>query len=357
MFCTHRTKDRAGKTTLCKGLVECLHRKGVDAVGIKFPADDVPSWESIQKLFRGEGDTTASYSHELMMRNRLEKREEILDLLSEGTVVICDRYHYSGAAYASAKQALETGSETPDPVSFLTLEEENVIMPDLVLYVTCDREVREARDGYGDGAHETPKFQSLVEKAYTSMLFGDATPVSSRGIFRVVDTTFSSPEHNIAAAYTEISPVLSGVDEESSRELRDITSEEFTSKAIASCSGSTALDIITKCDAISRELQSRLRRVRDIRKATMAAVEESMPGEDATTRRPWRITGIRKYGDRRVRVMMEHGKTRMSPLTQSHVKKVLGARAATKLYASRPRTPLPMTLRVEEDVIADDELL
>lgn len=124
--------DHSGKTTQCSALAARLVKEQKRPVlSIHFPDRTTPTGKLIARHLAGEAtihDPKRLYN--LFVDNRREKSDDIRTALAQGTTVICDRWSYSGIAYASAKGVLdpfwcaqqEAGLPAPDVVVLLDLE-------------------------------------------------------------------------------------------------------------------------------------------------------------------------------------------------------------------------------------------
>ena len=91
--------------------------------------------------------------HLLFAMNRWEKKEQIIDTLTQGTSIVCDRYAYSGVAY-SASKGLD--------FEWCLNADRGLIKPDLVIYINVSMETIKARSGFGDERYEKVEFQQRV---------------------------------------------------------------------------------------------------------------------------------------------------------------------------------------------------
>ncbi|PNH09393.1 Thymidylate kinase [Tetrabaena socialis] len=155
--------DRCGKTTQCGKLVERLQSQGVDACMWRFPDRSTAIGQAINAYLAEHSSMDDAVIHMLFVANRLEKREEMLQLLAGGTTLVLDRYSYSGVAYTAAKG-----------VPHLSLEyckSLEVVLPaaDLVLHMSMTAEATAARGGYGEERYEKVDFQRKVMEIFGAL--------------------------------------------------------------------------------------------------------------------------------------------------------------------------------------------
>ncbi len=108
MFIVLEGLDGAGKSTQIKLLRDMFSKMGVESEYLHFPRFDAPLYgELIAKFLRGELgalDAVNPYLVALLYAGDRESASSIINnWLSEGKVVIVDRYVYSNIAYQCAK--------------------------------------------------------------------------------------------------------------------------------------------------------------------------------------------------------------------------------------------------------------
>jgi dTMP kinase len=128
--------DGAGKTTQAHRLVESLRKAGWDALYTKEPTDG--PWG---KKIRRSAESERMPMEEELAAFLADRREHVADLLApalaDGTIVACDRYYFSTAAYQGARGA--------DPAEILRTNEAFAPAPDLLVYVDTPIDLAMAR--------------------------------------------------------------------------------------------------------------------------------------------------------------------------------------------------------------------
>ena len=164
MFIVFEGIDRSGKTTQAHMLVDALRAGDIAVEFTRFPRYDTHTGKLIQQYLRKEIELDDKTAHLLYCANRTECIEEISSLLRNGISVVCDRYVYSGIAYATAKglsyewcRAIETGLPKPDVVFYFELE---------------PAQAAQRKDFGVNDRHEDVVFLEKVADAYTSVLGG-----------------------------------------------------------------------------------------------------------------------------------------------------------------------------------------
>lgn len=94
--------DQSGKQTQAERLRDRLTATGRTVRLLSFPSYDTPIGAEIGRALHGERQYGADTMQLLYVANRFEWKPEIERELSNGTVVICDRYLASSVAYGEA---------------------------------------------------------------------------------------------------------------------------------------------------------------------------------------------------------------------------------------------------------------
>ncbi len=94
--------DQSGKQTQAERLRDRLAASGRTIRVVSFPDYDTAIGQEIASGLRGEREYGADTMQLLYVANRYERKPALLRWLSEGTIVICDRYTASSVAYGEA---------------------------------------------------------------------------------------------------------------------------------------------------------------------------------------------------------------------------------------------------------------
>lgn len=179
--------DGAGKSTVIKIVGERLEALGHDVV---VTAEPTGSWigDCVRRANREHVTDLAETF--LFIADRAEHTEDIRRSLSEGAVVLCDRYVSSTLAYQGVVLEHLMGPKTLDWLR--TVNSPFMIGPGITFFLKIDPEVAMARLG---GRKERAKFEKLdflrkVDAIYQKLSFEDLSFVTieaSRPIDKVVD--------------------------------------------------------------------------------------------------------------------------------------------------------------------------
>ena len=113
--------DRSGKSTQAVKLCERLASDGVKVEAMRFPERNTEIGKMINAYLTCARNLDDNAIHLLFSANRWELRSRILELLNQGTTIICDRYTFSGVAFSSAKGMDFDWCKSPDVGKDLTL--------------------------------------------------------------------------------------------------------------------------------------------------------------------------------------------------------------------------------------------
>jgi dTMP kinase len=95
--------DKAGKTTQSRVLVTALRNKGKLCASLDFPDYSTPIGREIKSFLDGKRDYPDETKLMLLSANRWERKETIERMLSNGTILVMNRYYHSNLAYGVSK--------------------------------------------------------------------------------------------------------------------------------------------------------------------------------------------------------------------------------------------------------------
>lgn len=150
--------DRTGKTTQTERLLAKLKELNITHKLVKFPKRDTQIGKLINTYLTEKSfDLNDQAAHLLFSANRWEVIEEIKKDLQDGTVVILDRYVYSGVAYSAAKGLDFQWCLSPDI---------GLPKPDLTIFLKFRQSENASRAGFGDERYEVAEFQEKVKHIF-----------------------------------------------------------------------------------------------------------------------------------------------------------------------------------------------
>ncbi len=157
--------DGSGKSTVCRRVAETLRSEGR-----RVETTAEPTSEGIGAFIRSGAAGRISQRAEslLFVADRYEHTDAIEEKVSEGAVVICDRYYASTIAYQSAK----LDGDSADIGWLKGLCEPFVQRPDVVILLDVDPEVSMARvesRGEEESKFECIRFQKQVRERYLDL--------------------------------------------------------------------------------------------------------------------------------------------------------------------------------------------
>jgi len=94
--------DQSGKQTQAEGLRDAVTAKGRRCELLSFPDYDTAIGREIGAALQGHREYAPDVMQLLYVANRFEKKPQIDAAISEGTVIVCDRYLASSIAYGEA---------------------------------------------------------------------------------------------------------------------------------------------------------------------------------------------------------------------------------------------------------------
>ncbi|CEQ39815.1 SPOSA6832_01372, partial [Sporobolomyces salmonicolor] len=190
--------DRSGKSTQVARLVEGLTARGVKAVRAGFPERPegpgtgallwmvmihprgvgaldrtLTTGKMIDSYLSQKADLDDRAIHLLFSANRWERANQILEDLSNGVTVVCDRYAFSGIAFSVIKGISWTWCQSPDM---------GLPAPDLVLFLSIPPSAAASRGGFGQERYETSEVQLAVKDVFEQL-----GRTMDDGVWNVVD--------------------------------------------------------------------------------------------------------------------------------------------------------------------------
>eukprot|EP01118_Nematostelium_gracile_P016757 TRINITY_DN7013_c0_g1_i2.p1 TRINITY_DN7013_c0_g1~~TRINITY_DN7013_c0_g1_i2.p1 ORF type:complete len:211 (+),score=68.77 TRINITY_DN7013_c0_g1_i2:72-704(+) len=157
--------DRCGKSTQALKLNEKLSKDGIKTQAMRFPNRESKLGTIINTyLTNKEFKLEDRAIHLLFSANRWEAKDQIEELLNNGTSLIVDRYAFSGVAFSAAKGLDVDWCKNPDV---------GLPAPDLVIYMQLTTEEAKKRGDYGLERYENLAFQEKVKDLYEKTLKDD----------------------------------------------------------------------------------------------------------------------------------------------------------------------------------------
>jgi dTMP kinase len=151
-FIVFEGADGAGKSSVCKRVAESLTAKGFEVVQTA-----EPTHEGIGAFIRSGSAGAISQRTEalLFVADRNDHTERIEKDVSEGRIVLCDRYFASTVAYQSAR----LDGDASDMDWLIRINDEFIDRPNAIILLDIDPEIGMGR--VGDRGEEISKFERL----------------------------------------------------------------------------------------------------------------------------------------------------------------------------------------------------
>ena len=161
--------DGSGKDTHRDLLYDQLTKEGYKVAKAESLTDDSITGSAIRKMLNTKQETTNDMRLALIYLSELvfntEKPGGMRDLLDQGYIVLCNRYHYSTKAYAGFD-----GGEVDEVIYNV---KEVTPKPDIVYYIDVDVKTAMSRlGGEGDFYEKEDKLQ-VIKDSYKLMLTAD----------------------------------------------------------------------------------------------------------------------------------------------------------------------------------------
>ncbi|KAF8698240.1 hypothetical protein AX14_001171 [Amanita brunnescens Koide BX004] len=205
--------DRSGKSTQSSAILARLHENGIPAKLMKFPDRTTPIGKMIDAYLRSQSDLDDRAIHLLFSANRWELATSIQQTLvgsatdpttdATPTLILADRYAFSGIAFSHAKGLPYTWCRAPEIA---------LPAPDLTLFLDISPEKARERGGYGQERYEKEEMQRKVREVFLRMAgeMGGGTDRRSRWITVDAGRDVEQVTNDIWAA---IEPLVHGTSE------------------------------------------------------------------------------------------------------------------------------------------------
>lgn len=147
--------DKAGKTTQSRVLVTALRNKGKLCASLDFPDYSTQIGREIKSFLDGKRDYPDETKLMLLSANRWERKETIDRMLSNGTILVMNRYYHSNLAYGVSKN-LE--------LDWLMTLDRGLPKEDLCIVLEIRPTISESRSQHGGDLFENDK--DLLKNVY-----------------------------------------------------------------------------------------------------------------------------------------------------------------------------------------------
>ncbi|MEW6408926.1 MAG: dTMP kinase [Nitrospirota bacterium] len=165
LFIVFEGIDQAGKQTQVERLSSALSHKGCRVKTISFPDYDTPIGREIKRFLEGKKELPIQLRYLLYTANRWERDGDIRKWLSEGYIVISDRYSASNLVYGIV-QGLD--------VDWMLTVEKGLIQPDLTILIDISERTSLQRKQSNRDIYEGKiEFLKSVRNAYLELAMKD----------------------------------------------------------------------------------------------------------------------------------------------------------------------------------------
>lgn len=181
--------DGSGKTTQAQKVVEELRAGDVDAVYTKEPTDGEIG-RFIREILIGKKKFESFAFQYLFAADRVEHQTEVMDLLSEGKIVVSDRWFWSSVAYGLLDRGIDIQKNNEQEVLLVALSilsmYHRFIAPDITFYLdipvklvlerlSASRHIGDIYDKYEKLEKVKQGYEWLSEKFAGEFVIIDAT--------------------------------------------------------------------------------------------------------------------------------------------------------------------------------------
>ena len=153
--------DAAGKNTQSRMLYEYFKRSGTPCEYIGFPDYSTPIGQEIRSFLEHRRDYNLESRHILYAGNRYEHKEQIEKWISEGKIIVINRYCESNFAYGGASGL---------PLNWLAQIESRMPRADYIFYLKLSPEISASRKKNRDRYEADLAFLKRVASVYEALI-------------------------------------------------------------------------------------------------------------------------------------------------------------------------------------------
>lgn len=160
--------DGAGTETQSKRLLMFLQEKGIPSVRLEYPDYEGPIGKLIHEFLYKKYDFDVNTQFLLHTADRMKDKEKINSLISQGNVVICDRYFTSVLGY-------QCGMGFPLDMALKVAETLGIPKPDKIIYLKVSPETSmkwkmSEKGGDVDRNESNRELQERLSKFYEGLI-------------------------------------------------------------------------------------------------------------------------------------------------------------------------------------------
>jgi len=194
-FIVFEGADGAGKSSVCRRVAEALSARGMETY-----VTAEPTHEGIGKFIRdgAAGEISQRTEALLFVADRNDHTEKMMKAVSEGKVVLCDRYFASTVAYQSAR----LDGDASDREWLIDINSSFIRKPDATILLDIDPEVGMGR--VGTRGEEISKFERLD---FQNQVRSNYLQLADEFGFEVVDAS-AGPDEVFAKVMEIVEDVL-----------------------------------------------------------------------------------------------------------------------------------------------------
>jgi dTMP kinase len=172
--------DGTGKATQTKLLIEYFEKQRISYKTLSFPRYETFYGNLVKRFLSGEFGSIDGVSPYLVALpyafDRLSARDEIINWLTNGNIVLLDRYVGSSMAHQAAKVSSEQQLEVIDWIEQMEFRENKLPHPDLVIYLRVPWDFsrklikQEQKELQDDIAEKSAEHQKRTQEVYERLV-------------------------------------------------------------------------------------------------------------------------------------------------------------------------------------------
>lgn len=185
MIISFEGPDSSGKSTQAKILYNNMIKKGLKVKLFHFPRYESPIGSFIGKVLKGKYKISFDSLQRLYVADQRDFNEELCKLISEGYVVILDRYDLSTMAYYTANKNIEPLMGIKTIINW----QKNFIRPDVTFVFNINDALKRRDKSTFDIIENNETLMSNINKVYLDI--SNILSKNSKRKFQVIDASLT----------------------------------------------------------------------------------------------------------------------------------------------------------------------
>lgn len=180
--------DSSGKSTQAEILYNNMIKKGLKVKLFHFPRYESPIGSLIGKILKGHYDVPFDSLQKLYVADQKDFELELLNLISNGYIIILDRYDLSTMAYYIAKKNVDL----VEGIKTVARWQGDLVRPDVSFIFNIENALSRRDESTFDLFENDKKLMSNINKVYLDI--SDILSIHSKRKFKIINANLTKEE-------------------------------------------------------------------------------------------------------------------------------------------------------------------